>query len=100
MKNFYKKHLFFCTNQRKDGKKCCGKTNTKELYNYAKDSCRDNNKLGKNKIGITESRCLGRCEFGPVMVVYPEGVWYRYQNEADIDEIINTETIVQRLKLP
>jgi hypothetical protein len=39
------------------------------------------NKLGAGKIGISESRCLGRCEHGPVAVVYPDNIWYQYIDE-------------------
>ena len=46
---------------------------------------------------------MGRCEEGPVIVVYPEGIWYTYRNEKDLDEIIdehlNHGRIVERLKI-
>jgi len=44
--------------------------------------------LGIDSIRINAAGCLDRCELGPVMVVYPEGIWYRFDSEADIDEII------------
>ncbi|MEK9943239.1 MAG: (2Fe-2S) ferredoxin domain-containing protein, partial [Gammaproteobacteria bacterium] len=40
------------------------------------------------RIRINKSGCLDRCELGPVMVIYPEGVWYHYQTKDDIDEIL------------
>ncbi len=47
--------------------------------------------------------CLNQCEFGPTMVIYPEGVWYTYNNEDDIDEILTRHVIrgerVERLLL-
>jgi (2Fe-2S) ferredoxin len=43
------------------------------------------------------------CEHGPVMVIYPDAVWYRYTNEADVDEIMRQHVMrgqhVERLKL-
>ena len=39
-------------------------------------------------VRVNVAGCLDRCEFGPVMVIYPEGVWYRMDNEADVDEIV------------
>jgi (2Fe-2S) ferredoxin len=35
------------------------------------------------------SGCLGFCDAGPLMVVYPQGVWYRPKSTADIDEIVD-----------
>ena len=80
--------MFFCTNQKEGGKKCCGSDKSKELYRYAKDKCRDENKLGKGKIGVSEAKCLGRCDLGPSCVSYPDQKWHRYTCEADIDEIL------------
>ena len=90
MSNFYKHHIFFCNNVRVDGKQCCSQSGAKEMYRYAKDKC-----------GVSESRCLGRCENGPVLVVYPDNVWYQYIDEEDIDEILESHLeggkIVDRL---
>jgi len=44
---------------------------------------------GPGKIKVSKSGCLGRCALGPCIVVYPEGIWYRYSSNADIDNIIN-----------
>jgi len=59
---------------------------------------------GKGQYGINKAGCLGRCDEGPVLVVYPEGVWYTYLDEADIDEIIDEHLVggrpVERLRLP
>ncbi len=103
MKSFYTKHIFFCNNIRKSNKPCCSQHNVKALYRYAKDICRDKLMTGEGKIGISESRCLGRCEIGPVAVVYPDNIWYKYIDKDDIDEIINNHLIggqpVKRLKI-
>ena len=59
---------------------------------------------GPGKIRVNKAGCLDRCEEGPVCVVYPEGVWYTYIDEDDIDEIIDSHIKngkpVERLKLP
>lgn len=53
---------------------------------------------------INKAGCLGRCDDGPVLVVYPDNVWYTYLDEEDVDEIINEHLlhgrIVERLRLP
>lgn len=45
-------------------------------------------KLGLGDVRINLSGCLDRCELGPNMVVYPDGVWYHYTSRADVDEIL------------
>jgi (2Fe-2S) ferredoxin len=39
-------------------------------------------------VSVTATGCLGFCRAGPLMVVYPEGVWYVPRTEKDIDEIL------------
>ncbi len=101
--NHYTRHIFFCNNVRKDNKPCCSQLGAKQMYRYAKDKCRDQGMLGEGKIGVSESRCLGRCEHGPVAVVYPDDVWYQYIDEDDIDEIITEHLMggnaVKRLQI-
>jgi (2Fe-2S) ferredoxin len=46
--------------------------------------------LGLGNLRINQAGCLDRCELGPVMVIYPEGIWYRAETTADIDEILET----------
>ena len=54
-------------------------------------------------IRVNQSGCLDKCESGPVMVIYPQGVWYKYKDKIDVDEIINSHLIkgkiVKRLLL-
>ena len=44
--------------------------------------------LGIEATRINASGCLGQCARGPVMVIYPEGVWYAYKTKEDIDQIL------------
>jgi (2Fe-2S) ferredoxin len=59
--------------------------------------------LGIENIRVNASGCLDRCELGPNMVIYPEGVWYHYDNTDDVDEILQKHLIeggrVERLML-
>jgi (2Fe-2S) ferredoxin len=56
----------------------------REVVGHAGDVVRD----GPGKTRINQAGCLDRCEFGPAMVIYPEGVWYRPQSREDVDEIL------------
>lgn len=100
---YYQRHVFFCTNLRTSGKQCCAAGDAEKLRDYAKQKLK---KLGIHGTGLNRvntSGCLGRCEDGPVLVIYPEGVWYSYKTYNDIDEIIENHLlkgeIVDRLRL-
>jgi len=88
--SYYEKHVFICTNQRTNGEACCQDYNADELRAYAKDRVNELGLSGHHHIRINKSGCLDRCSEGPVMVVYPEGTWYWYENKEDIDEIITS----------
>ena len=59
--------------------------------------------MGLDDIRVNNAGCLERCELGPAMVVYPEGIWYHYENTSDIDEILENHIVqghpVERLLL-
>jgi (2Fe-2S) ferredoxin len=100
---YYQYQLFFCINRRSDGKRCCAAAGAEALRDYAKKKLKQLGLHASGKCRANTSSCLGRCDEGPVLVIYPEGVWYQYQNTADIDEIIEQHLqkgqIVTRLLL-
>ncbi len=71
--------------------------------NYLKASLVNKNLYGPGKVRVSQSRCLGRCRMRPCLVIYPEGVWYTYATEQDINQIIDDHLIsgktVRRLLL-
>lgn len=97
----YKYHVFFCTNQRADGESCCNQFNASEIREYAKEKIKQLELNGQGGVRINAAGCLDRCEAGPVLVVYPEAVWYTYVDREDIDEIISEHLqngrVVERL---
>jgi (2Fe-2S) ferredoxin len=101
--SYYQRHVFFCCNQRENGETCCNDRGAKDIRAYAKDRVKALKLNGKGKVRINSAGCLDRCEEGPVVVVYPEEVWYTYVDKADIDEIIEEHLvhgrIVQRLRI-
>ncbi|MGR9051906.1 MAG: (2Fe-2S) ferredoxin domain-containing protein [Gammaproteobacteria bacterium] len=101
--SYFKHHVFFCTNQRDDGLACCGDHDADALRQYAKEKVKSLDLNGCGKCRINSAGCMDRCSRGPVMAVYPEGVWYTYTNQADVDEIIEQHLqngrIVDRLKI-
>ncbi|MGB9152171.1 MAG: (2Fe-2S) ferredoxin domain-containing protein [Alphaproteobacteria bacterium] len=100
---YYQSHVFCCTNRRPEGHKkgCCASKGSEELRNYMKKRAGE---MGLASTRINGAGCLDRCEFGPAIVIYPEGVWYSPKNEADIDEILTVHLQqgkrVERLLMP
>lgn len=86
---FYRAHVFCCTNERPPGhpRGCCLDKGAVELRDYMKSRAKA---LGLEGVRINAAGCLDRCELGPTMVIYPEGVWYTYHSKEDIDEILET----------
>jgi (2Fe-2S) ferredoxin len=99
--SFYRHHVFFCTNQREPDCVCCGLANASALRDYFKQKVKA---LKLEGIRINSAGCLNRCALGPVIVVYPEAVWYRYATVDDLDESLHEHLIhgrpIERLKLP
>lgn len=100
---YYTSHVFCCTNQRPDGhaRGCCASKGGEKLRNYMKRRAKD---MALADVRINGAGCLDRCEHGPAIVIYPEGVWYSPKNEADCDEILTKHIQkgerVERLLLP
>ena len=101
--SYYTHHVFFCCNQRQNGEACCADHDAKEMRDYAKSKVKSLELAGKGKVRINQAGCLDRCEEGPVIVVYPEEVWYTYVDKSDIDEIIEEHLVhgrvVERLRI-
>lgn len=89
--SFFKKHVFVCTNQRDDGRECCADSGGENAFDYLRGHSKKQGLIGPDKTRVSKAGCLGRCEKGPVVVVYPAGTWYTYQTEADLQEIIDVE---------
>lgn len=99
---YYDKHFFFCVNQRDEGRQCCANKNAQALREYAKNRFKMLDLSSVGNVRVNQSGCLGRCSEGPVLVIYPEGIWYTYANKQDIDEIIEgilRHEVVDRLLL-
>jgi (2Fe-2S) ferredoxin len=89
----YEVHVFCCTNQRPATHRrgCCASKGSQALADYM---CRRAMvTAAQRQIRINLSGCLNLCEFGPAMVIYPEGVWYRYETDSDIAEILDRHVV-------
>jgi (2Fe-2S) ferredoxin len=98
----FDKHLFVCTNQRVNSERpSCGEEHGMELVKAFKKEIKDR---GLNiEMRAQKAGCFDICEFGPNVVVYPEGVFYGHVQLSDVMEIVEEHLInnrpVERLRL-
>jgi (2Fe-2S) ferredoxin len=101
--SYYRRHVFFCCNERAAPERCCAASGASALHKYAKERVKALGLSGPGNVRINRAGCLDRCEEGPVLVVYPEAVWYTFVDEADIDEIVDRHLVggevVERLRV-
>ncbi len=94
---YYRYHVFFCTNQRADGSQCCAECGASAMRDHLKRRTKELGLAGAGGIRINTAGCLGRCAEGPAVVVYPDGVWYTYVDEEDIEAILHEHLIDGRV---
>jgi len=89
---YFDAHLFVCTNRRPDGhhRGSCAARGSERLRDYMKARAKE---LGIRNIRVNSAGCLDRCERGPCLVIYPEGVWYCIDSTADVDAVLQAHLI-------
>jgi (2Fe-2S) ferredoxin len=101
--SYYQRHIFFCLNERGNGEECCAQHDAQAAFDHCKQRVKALGLNGPGHVRVNKAGCLDRCAGGPVAVVYPEAVWYRYVDKDDIDEIIDQHLqkgeVVERLLL-
>lgn len=99
--SYYERHVFFCLNVREDGSACCTDHGAEAMFDYMKAMIKKLDLKGKGKIRVNRAGCFDRCDEGPLLVVYPEAVWYTFIDKEDIAEIIDSHLchgkLVERL---
>ena len=101
---YFARHIFFCLNERPNGEACCAQHGAQAAFDRCKALVKAAGLAGPGQVRVNKAGCLDRCAAGPVAVVYPEGTWYTYVDNADIDEIVESHLkngkIVERLVPP
>jgi (2Fe-2S) ferredoxin len=81
-------HIFVCASFRAGGetKGACHKKGASDFLPYIEGEILDR---GLNAL-VTGSGCMKGCDYGPVMVIYPDNLWYgNVTSEGIIDEILD-----------
>lgn len=98
-----KHHIFVCTSSRINGQQkgfCVQKESVDIIQNFMQEI--DERELS-GEVLVTNTGCLAICDKGPVVIVYPEGVWYGSVTPDDVEEIMDKHIeggeIVKRLEI-
>lgn len=99
----FERHVFVCLNSRPADapRPSCTSDGTSTLHMRMQQLARQ---AGLDtKVRINKSLCLDQCEHGPVVVVYPEAVWYGNVQPDDAEEIVREHLAggrpVERLRI-
>ena len=97
-------HIFVCTNTRPPvhPRGSCGENNAMAIMEKFGMGIEKRMLFGKALLSNTG--CMGPCSTGPVVVVYPDGVWYKGVQPDDVDEILDSHIVngkkAERLEIP
>ena len=98
-----KHHIFVCTSCRLNGKQqgfCYSKGSVELVSEFMEEL--DSRDLS-SEVMVNNTGCFGICSQGPIVVVYPEGVWYGNVTADDVEEIVESHIengeIVKRLQI-
>jgi (2Fe-2S) ferredoxin len=91
-------HIFVCCNCREPGNSrgCCDPEGTEKLKKRFKKELKArqaNGTIGPGEVRANTAGCLDQCELGPVVVIYPRGIWYGRVTPEDVPRILD-ETVV------
>ena len=81
----YEKQIFVCTNN-KEGKDCsCGDHKGEEVFRSLREIAKQ--KGHHPRIRVAQAKCLGQCNKGVNIMVYPDNVWYSDVRLEDVPMI-------------
>ncbi|MFZ0144873.1 MAG: methyltransferase [Candidatus Sulfotelmatobacter sp.] len=84
----FRHHVFICTQDKPEGVTSCpGNMSLRVLQALERELITQGL---DHEVQVTTCGCLGMCDDGPIVIIYPEGIWYHKVKEEDVPEIVNS----------
>ena len=86
------RHVFVCVQDRPPGhpQGSCAQRGARDVFQVFMEKVQEDPELF-TKVLVTPTGCMGACMLGPVVVVYPDAVWYGQVKPEDVDEIVESQ---------
>jgi (2Fe-2S) ferredoxin/precorrin-6B methylase 2 len=83
----FRYHVLVCTQTKPEGVASCSASGSKRVLDALNREVQSEGL--ENEVQVTTCGCLGLCDEGAMVIVYPDGVWYRRVTPEDVPEIVS-----------
>jgi (2Fe-2S) ferredoxin len=95
LQNYYDIHIFYCINNKEANlPNSCGGKGAELMLQQFKIMCAN---IPDINIRVNKSGCLGRCKLAKILVIYPESIWYHYNDLEDLQQILQEHIINKKI---
>ncbi len=87
----FRSHIFVCTQEKPEGVTSCSASGSPRLLDAFRQELQTCGLA--NEVMLTTCGCMGACDHGPIVIVYPEGAWYAGVKPEDAGEIVRSHIV-------